>query len=771
MTESKNYLLAVAIDNYSGEWEKLKNAVNDTTAVVEVLTSKYSFELLLEPLYNEEATKENILSAFNNSINVVGREDNLIIYYGGHGFMHPLTMKGYWVPYGSRKNIADFIPNSEIKDFIESVDSKHTFLITDSCFSGTFLSRTRSSANTELYSSLHNKTSRWMLASGGEESVSDGPAGMNSPFAKYLLKFLNENKNQFCSVLEIIRYVSLLTAHHSKQHPNGAYILNIKHDHGQMILCLKDELLQTKNDKTNGEPHTEILRQEMRSVYRRKSKLSAGKEILLLDSLHDKNILLLCECFRFDAAGNKKIYFQGDKVKMPTEDDPDFTMTLHARFATWEGFTRFWEENKDLYSGQQIFSVPAVEEIDTVEQTESAILHQGIIQDMMDSNPQPMQCLHCNTMITEQYSLMVEIDEMGLIANAGNIHLNCRRNADRILGRSEMKTSKDSNLVSFDAKKWIDLRKHGQAFLSGAKKINMTDKIPVISWNSQHNFNSGNYCIKYQLENGSTYYVRVGKEIHRFSEEEIDFEVEEFNKSLVQAEEIGDPIGYTSIGKIFGSFSLLKDTLLEGEFFLKILKHEKEKYSHQLEVIDHTIENDYTPLGLIVDPDAGRSIILGNSIPLISEPILFESMHSNWNNSGYSIGPCAIKIIENDKELDLYLNSFFSDGMQVVIDPFFKSENELDTGIYIKNIEDIKQHSQVRSNSYPVANEGIWKAGDRVKVVFPNIKTEKHATGILLTDEFTDEDGDLCSIFQPIEDGRVRKDLMYKMPVTLFVKD
>src|ERR1035437_3823613 len=173
MKKRLNYLLAIGIDKYKlDDWENLDNAVRDTRLLVEVLTTKYSFELIQEPIYDEQATKENIFQALTNIIPVLTTDDNLVIYFGGHGFMHPLTQKGFWIPHESRKNTADFISNSDIKDFMETMPAKHIFLIADACFSGTFLTRTRGGAFESLYSHLDSKTSRWMLASGGEQTVS-----------------------------------------------------------------------------------------------------------------------------------------------------------------------------------------------------------------------------------------------------------------------------------------------------------------------------------------------------------------------------------------------------------------------------------------------------------------------------------------------------------------------------------------------------------------------------------------------------------------------
>ena len=54
--------------------------------------------------------------------------------------------------------------------------------------------------------------------------------------------------------------------------------------------------------------------------------------------------------------------------------------------------------------------------------------------------------------------------------------------------------------------------------------------------------------------------------------------------------------------------------------------------------------------------------------------------------------------------------------------------------------------------------------------MFPDVVTDKHATGILLTDEFIDENGDSFAVFQPIENGKRLEDLQCAIPTRLFHK-
>lgn len=80
-----NYILAIAINDYR-ECTKLSNAVLDVEAFVEVMTRRYHFEVSdVTFLKNAEATKRRIEQEFYRLIRTVTPQDNLIIYFSGHG--------------------------------------------------------------------------------------------------------------------------------------------------------------------------------------------------------------------------------------------------------------------------------------------------------------------------------------------------------------------------------------------------------------------------------------------------------------------------------------------------------------------------------------------------------------------------------------------------------------------------------------------------------------------------------------------------------------
>lgn len=761
MSLSNNYLFTIGINKYqSPQISDLSNAVSDADAVITVLVERYGFELFPDSLFDEQATKTNIYAGFTRLVSELQPEDNLIIYYSGHGRMHPLTGKGYWIPHDANDTPVDFVENSVIKDFIGAMKAKHIFLIADSCFSGTFLSTNRGGIREAKYEELCNHTSRWMLASGGEESVSDGAKGKNSPFALNLLEFLNLNANKYISTEEIIRYVSVVTAAEVKQKPTGAHIENIGHDGGQMILTLKEEFISTTFDMTRALPHTDTLLKKFRSVYKSPSHFAAGKDVIIIESFVEDIDLLIFELFRFDDNGKKKIIFRDDYATFKDKDEEEVKWKVIQRFATMDGLGKFVEENKQMFDDKKVTVMGASSEIETVEEIEQVIQHKEILQDLYDMNMKPMRCLHCSNMINTNVSYLIEIDEEGLKANVGNVHSGCLRPLDRIMGRTYFEELKETSLVNFDYEKWLTLLRRGQDFLRNAKYSSKEYKTPVISWNRKHNFNTGDFCIKMFIEDGSYSYIHLGKEIHRFSANEIDAEVDYFNRSIAENTK-ENSYAYTSKGRIFGTIRQLEKIKRPDESILRVTHCEKTKYSTQLSVIKD-IDNDYAPLGIVINPDTQEVINFADCIPLLSDPTKFDEFHTNWNDAGFTIGKCSLRIIESDKDIDLYLIAFFKDGMQPIIDPFFDKDKELISGIYIKDIEEIVEESKRTSGT--LLKDARWKAGDRVKVVFPAARKDKFPEGTIMTDEFMDETGERRVIFCPIVDGVQRQDLAITVP-------
>ena len=183
-----NHLLVIAIDEYE-HCPVLQNCFKDAAGFIEVLKERYNFsdEHILT-LYNSEATRANIHARLKELKKRVKPQDSLIIFFSGHGETEDNV--GYWVPVEAHPTREwEFVSTNDIKSRLDAINSFHTFVIVDACFSGALFASYRS-----VKAGNETKRSRLGLAaSHTRERALDGTAGENSPFSTLLLKKLWEN--------------------------------------------------------------------------------------------------------------------------------------------------------------------------------------------------------------------------------------------------------------------------------------------------------------------------------------------------------------------------------------------------------------------------------------------------------------------------------------------------------------------------------------------------------------------------------------------------
>ncbi|HRP95467.1 MAG TPA: caspase family protein [Rhodocyclaceae bacterium] len=179
---------------------RLDTAVADAKAIADVLASKYGFKVTL--LTN--ATRYELLSALNKLRSELTDQDNLLIYYAGHGEIDRANLRGHWLPVDAEPNSdANWISNVSITDLLNAMSVKHALVIADSCYAGTL---TRSSigqlesgvsddARVKWLKAIVQARVRTVLTSGGVQPVMDGGGGDHSVFAKSLLEVLRNNED------------------------------------------------------------------------------------------------------------------------------------------------------------------------------------------------------------------------------------------------------------------------------------------------------------------------------------------------------------------------------------------------------------------------------------------------------------------------------------------------------------------------------------------------------------------------------------------------
>lgn len=253
------WLFVIGIDTYI-EWPRLKTAVNDARSVKNVLLSRYHFnsDHLIE-LYDEDATRANILSKLRWLARNIIEDDSLFIFYAGHGHLDPITKSGSWIPVESgTKDVSAWISNNDIKNYlrIDAIKAKHILLVSDSCFSGDFFRGHRGKlpeVTDAVIKKAYTLSSRQALTSGGLEPVSDAGFGNNSVFSYFLVKTLEENKDPFLVPSAFFSSIRAGVAENAEQFPQFGSLKDTGGQQGgELVLFLKqDARLQDLSDITN----------------------------------------------------------------------------------------------------------------------------------------------------------------------------------------------------------------------------------------------------------------------------------------------------------------------------------------------------------------------------------------------------------------------------------------------------------------------------------------------------------------------------------------
>jgi formylglycine-generating enzyme required for sulfatase activity len=229
--------LGIAINDYE-YCPKLNNAVRDVQDFIDLMMAQFAFEESnVDFLKDEMATGSNIIRKLDELSEKLTPNDNLIIYFSGHGALHPKHNKGYWIPIeGRQDDYFSYVANTVIKDHLGSINAHHIFLIADSCFSGALFTK----GAKDVGRRLEKYPSRWGLTSGQKEIVLDGEPGENSPFAASLLENLRKATRPI-AVQELCMQVLEMTAANAVQTPLGEPLQVKGHKNGQFVFRLKKD--------------------------------------------------------------------------------------------------------------------------------------------------------------------------------------------------------------------------------------------------------------------------------------------------------------------------------------------------------------------------------------------------------------------------------------------------------------------------------------------------------------------------------------------------
>jgi WD40 repeat protein len=253
----KTRLLLIGIDKYL-HWQILSNPVSDCQGFFRVLTEHYGFseqDLIHEnrqPLYDEQATTDNIYDELYRLSDKdefgrprIGPEENLIIYFAGHGHLDRNINQGHWIsvetPLPRNIKPSEFekktISVSKVVQILSNVQAHHVVLIVDACFPQAFARKVVEVPHSTDPSPVEEKPSRWVLTSGRLEPVMD-----KSPFAEALRNLLERNDQSRLSIVKLGAEVMEQVGKTGLQNAWSSSLTENSHDGGEFFFYRQSPL-------------------------------------------------------------------------------------------------------------------------------------------------------------------------------------------------------------------------------------------------------------------------------------------------------------------------------------------------------------------------------------------------------------------------------------------------------------------------------------------------------------------------------------------------
>lgn len=233
----KFYALIIGINKYTDPTiSELDYCIRDAKNFYDAITNRYLFNKE-DVRFLENATSEQIVESLDYFTTRITPADNFLIFYAGHGIWEDQSETGYWLPSDVNKNSKfKWFRNSTLRDYLRSINSKHTLVISDACFGGSIF-KTRVAFNDAplAINKLYDLKSRKAMTSGTLTEVPD-----QSAFIKYLLERLNNNNEKYLSSEQLFSSFRLAVINNSSAVPQFGEIREVGDEGGDFIFILKD---------------------------------------------------------------------------------------------------------------------------------------------------------------------------------------------------------------------------------------------------------------------------------------------------------------------------------------------------------------------------------------------------------------------------------------------------------------------------------------------------------------------------------------------------
>jgi uncharacterized protein len=250
MDFGRYYALVIGNQNYQ-LLEQLQTPRTDAERAAQLLRDKYGFTVQLI----EDANDVAMMNALVELNRVLQPNDNVLIYYAGHGtrIKNAYLEAGYWLGVNAARPPDDslWVANEQVTAHLAQLIARRVLVIADSCYAGLLSNDPNINMfGNETQFSLDYvkfklpKRARLLLASGGDQPVLDAGGQGDSIFARAFLDVLIFNsgilstKALFALVQDRVKIGA--TRNHFTQVPEFKAIKAAGHELGEFFFVPRD---------------------------------------------------------------------------------------------------------------------------------------------------------------------------------------------------------------------------------------------------------------------------------------------------------------------------------------------------------------------------------------------------------------------------------------------------------------------------------------------------------------------------------------------------
>ncbi len=236
-----SHALVIGIDNYTGAWPRLSNAVQDARAVAKALEER-GFEVVLLI----DVTGDELRTGLRHFFAIKGAdpEARLFVWYAGHGYTD--SGEGYLVPAdapspSSPEFFLGALHMGDVGSMVRIAKSKHVLAVFDSCFAGTIFQSQRARPPAAITAAVKRPVRQFLTSGDADQKVSD-----DGTFRTLFLRALADeeradaNRDGYLTGTELSLYLEnrVINLTQGVQTPRGGKLRDPRFDQGDFVFVL-----------------------------------------------------------------------------------------------------------------------------------------------------------------------------------------------------------------------------------------------------------------------------------------------------------------------------------------------------------------------------------------------------------------------------------------------------------------------------------------------------------------------------------------------------